>query len=170
MSSEPTIAVGRIARPHGLNGELAVLVLTEVEERFAAGSTLWLEDGRTLTVEASRRHGDRLLVRFEGIGDRTQAEALSKALLVVPESTSPDLPDGSWWDHQVIGCRVGTDTGRDLGELRDVIHTTANDVWSIVDDADTEILIPVLNDVLVEVDVAAKRIVVHEIEGLTTPG
>ena len=170
MSSQPTVAVGRITRPHGLNGELAVLVLTEVEERFAAGSTLWLEDGRTVTIHSSRRHGDRLLVRFEGIENRSQAETLSKALLVVPESASPSLPEGSWWDHQLIGCRVQTDTVRELGELRDVIHTTANDVWSIVDDAGLETLIPVLRDVLVEVDVEAKRIVVHEIEGLTTPG
>ena len=169
MSSEPTVAVGRITRPHGLTGELAVLVLSEVDERFADGATVWLEDGRTLTVASSRRHGDRLLVRFQGVDDRTKAEALAKALLVVPGSLSPPLPDGSWWDHQLVGSSVETDEGRALGELQDVIHTTANDVWSVVDDAGAETLIPVLNDVLVEVDVDGKRVVVREIEGLTTP-
>jgi 16S rRNA processing protein RimM len=169
VSSEPTVAVGRITRPHGIRGELAVLVLSEVEGRFAPGATVWLEDGRPLTVESSRAHGDRLLVRFREVADRTQAEAVAKALLVVPETMSPPLPEGSWWDHDLVGCTVVTDTGRDLGVLDDVIHTAANDVWSVLDDAGAETLVPVLQDVLGDVDVSAKRIVVREIPGLTVP-
>ena len=166
---EPTVAVGRITRPHGIKGDVAVFVISEVERRFAEGATVWLEDGRSLTIESSRRHGDRTIVRFREVRDRTEAETLAKALLVVPESMSPDLPEGSWWDHQLVGCRVVTHGGRELGELRDVIHTAANDVWSVLDDAGTETLVPVLNDVLVEVDVEAKRVVVWEIPGLTVP-
>jgi len=166
---EPTVAVGRITRAHGLNGDVAVFVISEVEDRFADGATVWLEDGRALTIASSRRHGDRLIVRFREVRDRTQAEAIGKALLVVPESISPDLPEGSWWDHQVVGCVVSTDGGRALGEVRDVIHTSANDVWTVVDEGGTETLIPVLNEVLVEVEVDAKRIVVKELPGLTVP-
>jgi 16S rRNA processing protein RimM len=167
--AEPTVAVGRITRAHGLQGEVAVMVLSEVPERFADGATLWLEDGRALTVASSRAHRDRLLVRFEGVGDRTQAEALQRMVLVVPESSSPPLPEDSWWDHQIEGCALETDTGRALGTVREVIHTAANDVWAAVDEAGTETLIPVLKEALVSVDVAARRIVVHEIPGLTTP-
>jgi 16S rRNA processing protein RimM len=170
MPSEPTVAVGRIAKPHGVTGEVTVVVYSEVEERFAPGATVSLEDGRTLTVSASRRYRDRLLVRFDGVEDRTQAEPLAGALLVVPASTSPELPEGSWWDHQLIGCRVETGAGRALGELREVIHTPANDVWSVEADDGTETLIPVLKDVIADVDVANRRVVVHEVEGLTTPG
>ena len=170
MGSEPTVAVGVITRAHGVHGEVAVLVISEVEGRFDDDATVWLEDGRALTVGSSRKHGDRLLVRFREIHDRSQAEALSKSVLFVPESMSPELPEGSWWDHQLVGCRVATDTGRELGELTDVIHTAANDVWSVVDAAGSETLIPVLNDVLVDVDVGEKRIVVREGEGLTVPG
>jgi 16S rRNA processing protein RimM len=164
---EPTVAVGRVARAHGVQGEVAVLVLSEVEDRFAPGATLWLEDGRTLTVESSRPHRGRLLVRFREVRDREQAEGLQRALLVVPESSSPSLPEGSWWDHQIEGCAVETDRGRALGTVREVIHTAANDVWSVVSEDGVETLVPVLNDVLASVDVAAKRIVVREIEGLT---
>ena len=164
---EPTVAVGRVARAHGVQGELAVLVLSEVEDRFAPGATLWLEDGRSLTVESSRPHRGRLLVRFREVRDREQAEGLQRALLVVPESSSPSLPEGSWWDHQIEGCAVETDRGRALGTVREVIHTAANDVWSVVDGEGRETLVPVLNDVLVSVDVGAKRIVVREIAGLT---
>jgi 16S rRNA processing protein RimM len=164
---EPTVAVGRVSRAHGVQGEVAVLVLSEVEGRFAPGATLWLEDGRTLTVESSKPHRGGLLVRFREVRDREQAEGLQRALLVVPESSSPSLPEGSWWDHQIEGCAVETDRGRALGTVREVIHTAANDVWSVVSEDGTETLVPVLNDVLASVDVAAKRIVVREIEGLT---
>lgn len=166
---EPTVAVGRITRAHGVQGEVAVLVISEVPGRFADGATVWLEDGRTLTVESSRPHKDRLLVRFRGVDDREQAEALQKSLLVVPASSSPELPEGSWWDHRIVGCTLDTDTGRSLGTVREVIHTAANDVWSAVDEEGTETLIPVLHDVLVEVDVDAGRIVVREVPGLTSP-
>jgi 16S rRNA processing protein RimM len=164
---EPTVAVGRITRAHGVHGEVAVLVLSEVEDRFAEGAALWLEDGRRLTIESSRPHGDRLLVRFREVHDREQAAALQRALLVVPESASPSLPEGSWWDHQIEGCVVETDRERTLGMVREVIHTAANDVWSVVSEDGVETLVPVLNDILVSVDVAAKRIVVQEVEGLT---
>jgi 16S rRNA processing protein RimM len=165
---EPTVAVGRIARAHGVHGEVAVLVISEVPDRFRVGAIVWTEDGRALTISATRSHGDRLLVRFDGIVDRDRADALRGTLLVVPESASPELPEGSWWDHQIVGCVVETD-GRALGTVRDVIHTAANDVWSVVDAAETETLIPVIGDVIVEVDVASKRIVVREIPGLTAP-
>jgi 16S rRNA processing protein RimM len=167
---ESTVAVGRITRAHGVQGELAVLVISEVPGRFADGETVWLEDGRTLTVESSRPHKDRLLVRFREVQSREQAEALQRALLVVPESLSPELPEGSWWDHRIVGCAIETDTGRALGTVHDVIHTAANDVWSAVDDEGTETLIPVLRDVILDVDMDAKRIVVREIPGLTMPG
>lgn len=166
---EPTVAVGRITRVHGVQGEVAVFVISEVPGRFADGATVWLEDGRTLTVESTRPHKDRLLVRFRGVEDRAQAEALQKALLVVPESSSPELPQGSWWDHRIVGCALETDTGRVLGTVRDVIHTGANDVWSAVDDDGVETLVPVLKDVILSVDMDAQRIVVREISGLTAP-
>jgi 16S rRNA processing protein RimM len=164
---EPTVAVGRVARAHGVQGEVAILVLSEVEDRFVPGASLWLEDGRTLTVESSRPHRGRLLVRFREVRDREQAEGLQRALLVVPESSSPSLPEGSWWDHQIVGCAVETDRDRALGTVREVIHTAANDVWSVVSEDGVETLVPVLNKVLVSVDVGAKRIVVREIAGLT---
>ena len=169
MSSEPTVVVGRITRPHGVRGELTVMVLSEVPGRFDVGATVFLESGRALTIATSRPHKDRVLVTFSEVTDRESAEALRGAVLVVPESTSPPLAEGSWWDHQLVGCAVFTESGVELGELRQVIHTAANDVWSAVDASGVETLIPVLRDVLVSVDTDARRIVVREIPGLTVP-
>ncbi|MFM7718322.1 MAG: ribosome maturation factor RimM [Actinomycetota bacterium] len=168
MTAEPTVAVGRISRPHGVRGELAVVVLTDVASRFDPGATVHLEDGRPLTVTAARRHRGLLLVTFAGVADREVAKALAGKTLVVPASSSPPLPEGSWWDHDLVGCAVATDAGRDLGVLSDVIHTPANDVWSVVR-AGEETLVPVLRDVLVSVDVGQRRIVVRDLPGLTAP-
>ncbi|HLB63176.1 MAG TPA: ribosome maturation factor RimM [Actinomycetota bacterium] len=165
---EPTIVVGRVARSHGVRGEVAVHVLSENPERFEVGSAVYLEDGRALTVESARPHGGRLLVLFREIGDRTLAEQLRGRFLVVPETMLPELPEGSWWPHEVQGCQVVTDSGRALGTLTEVLFTPANDVW-VAKSSEAETLIPVLEDVLVSVDVRGKRIVVRDLPGLTTP-
>lgn len=169
MSSEPTVAVGRITRPHGVTGEVAVEVLSEVGGRFADDAVVWLEDGRTLTVGSSRPHKTRLLVRFREVADRDAAQGLRGALLVIPASMSPPLPEGSWWDHQIVGCEVVTVSGRELGTVGEVIHTAANDVWNAIDPRGIETLVPALKDLLAEVDVEAKRIVVRDVPGLTGP-
>lgn len=164
---EPTVAVGRVTRAHGVKGEVAVMVLTEVGERFDPGGVVYLDDGRPLTVAASRRHRGRMLVTFEGVLDRDAADKLVQRNLLVPESESPPLPEGSYWDHQLIGCEVVTQSGRSLGVLRDVIHTPANDVWSAIDEDGTETLVPAIGDVVASVDVGAKRVIVREVPGLT---
>ncbi|MBI2238901.1 MAG: 16S rRNA processing protein RimM [Actinobacteria bacterium] len=167
--SDRTVAVGRITRAHGVGGEVAVLVLSEVEGRFADGAAVYLEDGRSLTVEESRPYRGRLLVRFREIPDRDRAERLLGMYLVVPESEVPELPEGAYWPHQLEGCEVVTEDGRSLGTLREVIANPANDIWVVVDGG-SETLVPALRDVVVSVDVAAKRVVVREIPGLTTEG
>lgn len=164
---EPTVVVGRITKAHGLRGEVAVQVFSDNPDRFADGAGVFLEDGRELRILASRWTGSRLLVVFDGIEDRTTAERLRGRSLVVPRSMLPDLPEGEYWPHQVIGCRVVTESGRSLGIVTDVIENPANDLWSAVDDEGAETLIPAIHDVVVEVDVAAGRIRVRDLPGLT---
>jgi 16S rRNA processing protein RimM len=166
---EPTVVVGRITKAHGLRGEVAVQVLSDNPDRFAEGAEVYLEDGRALPIVAARRAGARLLVAFEGIADRTAAEALRGRSLVVPRSMLPELEDGEYWPHQLIGCEVLTEGGRSLGRVTDVIENPANDLWAARDEAGVETLIPAIRDVVVEVDVAAARIVVRELPGLTAP-
>jgi 16S rRNA processing protein RimM len=164
------VAVGRITSTHGVKGEVAVLPLSEVESRFEPGTTLFLDErkDRPLTVAFSRPHRQRLLVAFREVGDRTAAEELRGHYLFVPASWAPSLPQGKFWSHDLIGCQVFTDEGRALGEVREVIRTHANDVWATQGE-EGEVLIPALKDVVLEVDTAARRIVIREVPGLTTP-
>ena len=161
------VAVGKITAAHGIRGEVSVLVLTEVEARFDAGASVALEDGRTLSVEASRPHRKGGLVKFAEVTDRTQAELLRGAYLFVAEADLPDLPEGSWWPHQLEGCEVVTQGGRSLGNIREVVLAPANDIW-VAGPPEREVLIPAIRDVVVEVDLQARRVIVREIPGLTS--
>jgi 16S rRNA processing protein RimM len=166
---EPTVVVGRIMKPHGIGGELAVENRSDNPARWDPGSVVFLGDGRSLTVAAARPHSGRLLVSFAGINDRIAADGYRGQLLMVPESWLPVLGPGEWWPSQLIGCRVLTDRGGELGQIADVIPNPANDLWVALDDEGTETLIPALQDLLIDVDVEGKRIVVRAVPGLTTP-
>ena len=129
--------------------------------------TVWLEDGRALTVASSRPHRDRLLVRFARCrGPRRRPRRSRGRCSSSPSRRRPRFPRARGGTTRSSGCAVETDTGRELGTVREVIHTAANDVWSAVDDDGVETLIPVLHDVLVSVDVAASASW-SEIPGLT---
>ena len=108
------LVAGKVTKAHGLRGEVTVLVLSEVESRFEPGSVLHLEDGRTLTVASTRPDRGRLLVTFEGIADRTAAELLNGRYLFVPEQEAPELPEGSFWPHQLEGSRSSPSPGARL--------------------------------------------------------
>jgi 16S rRNA processing protein RimM len=165
---EPTVLVGKITKAHGVRGEVSVLVLSEFPQRFAPGATVWLEDGSPLTVASARPHGSRLLVSFEGVGDRARADGLRGRSLVIPESELPALPEGSWWPHELEGSAVVTESGLTLGTLVEIVANPANDLW-VARRGDRETLIPAIRDVVVEVDLGAKRIVVRDVPGLTVP-
>jgi 16S rRNA processing protein RimM len=164
---EPAIVVGAITKAHGLKGEVVVLNRSDNPDRWSPGNTVFL-GARELVITASRPHGARMLVSFQGVTDRNTADELRGELTVRPDQL-PELAAGEYWPHQLEGCEVVTDAGRALGRVTDVIPNPANDLWVAVDDAGLETLIPALEDVLLEVDVQARRILVRDIPGLTAP-
>jgi 16S rRNA processing protein RimM len=165
----PTIVVGVVTKPHGIHGEVTVQSRSDNPERWRPEAVVFDQAGTEYRVSDVRAHGSRLLVRFHGVDDRTTAETLRGRELLVPESWLPELPEGEWWPNQIEGCRVVTVDGRDLGVVTQVIANPANDLWVAVDDAGRETLVPALTDLLREVDVVGKRIVVRDVPGLTAP-
>ena len=166
---EPTVVVGKVIKTHGVGGELSVLNRSDNPDRWSPGSVVFTEDGRNLTIKTSRPHSGRLLLAFEEVTDRGAADTLRGTLLVVPESWLPELPDGQWWPHQLEGCRVVTEEGRDLGVVSEVIPNPANDLWVAVNEDGSETFVPALRDLLIDVNVADKRILVKDVPGLTAP-
>jgi 16S rRNA processing protein RimM len=163
------LVVGRIAKAHGVGGEVSVDVRTdEPDSRFAIGSILATDPVEIgpLTVERARWHSGRLLVRFGGVLDRSAAEALRGTLLVVDSATSPAAGDPEdFWDHDLIGLTAHTTDGRSLGVITDVLHPPGPDVLSL-DIAGQSVLVPFVRAIVPVVDLAAGRVVIDPPEGL----
>jgi 16S rRNA processing protein RimM len=161
--TEELLAVGRITRAHGVQGQVAVQSLTEVSERFAPGSVLLTEDDRRLTVRSTRPHGHRLLVTFDEIDDRTEAESLRGELLLIPATDTPRIEEPDrFWVHQVVGLDVVSEDGRSLGRISEVHSNPANDLWV----TDQGALIPAVREVVRAVDLHRGRVTVVELPGL----
>jgi 16S rRNA processing protein RimM len=168
-SAEPRfIAIGRIIRPHGLRGELAVEVLTDFPERFDTIEALYIGDpqqAEVWTVTASRRHKERVLLTLEGCADRTTAEGLRGLLIQIPIEEAMTLPEDEYYPHELVGLDVLTAEGEDLGRLSEIIFTNANEVY-VVTGPRGQILLPAIADVIERVDLETGQMTVRLIEGL----
>jgi 16S rRNA processing protein RimM len=166
------LVVGRILRPHGVRGELAVDVRTDDPGlRLAPGAVLATEPATAgpLTIARTRWHSGRLLVQFDGCNDRNDAEQLRGVLLVVDSAELEDVTDpDEFRDHQLIGLAVVTMDGQAVGEVTDVLHY-GQDLLVVAgcgERAGAEIMIPFVSAIVPEVDVAAGLVRVDPPAGL----
>ncbi|HEU4488400.1 MAG TPA: ribosome maturation factor RimM [Actinomycetota bacterium] len=155
---------GRAGKPHGLSGELYVTPISDDPRRFEQGSVLYTAGGEALTVERSRLHRNRLLVKFEGVDDRDAADARRGPLYVRSEDVRA-LGDGEWWEHELIGMRVEDPEGRELGRITGVVPGAAQDLLEIGTPGG-ERLVPLVAAIVTEIDREARRAVVEAPEGL----
>jgi 16S rRNA processing protein RimM len=164
------IVVGRIGRAHGIRGELTVDLRTdEPETRFAAGSVLATDPAETgpLTVAASRWHSGRLLVAFEGFGDRTAAETLRGTVLVIDSAEQGPLDDpDEFYDWQLEGLQAELPDGTPVGTVAEVLHLPHGDVLAVRREGAEELLVPFIAAQVPVVDVAGGRVVVDPAPGL----
>jgi 16S rRNA processing protein RimM len=161
------ILVGRVARPHGIRGQVAVNPETDfVEERFAAGATVWTHGGdERLIVSTMRVHNGRPIVGFEGFERIEDVERLAGVELRVPPESLAKLEDGTFYQFELVGCAVETTGGERVGEVARVDGGAGGSLLAI-DGPRGEILIPLAMDICVEIDVTAKRIRIDPPEGL----
>ena len=167
-SAEPRfLAVGRVLKPHGVNGEVRVELMTDRPERFGWLESIFVGENnpRRVGVISARRHGNFVLLKLDGYPTRTEAELLRNELLQVPEDEAIPLEEGEYFLHQLLGLEVVTESGRSLGRLTDVLETGANNVF-IIDGPSGELLVPDIPDVVREVDVAGGRVVIRPLPGL----
>jgi 16S rRNA processing protein RimM len=171
------LVVGRVGRAHGIRGEVSVQVRTDDPGlRFAPGSVLATDPAALgpLTIGSVRWHLGRLLVRFDGLADRTGAEGLAGALLLVDSADvgTPEDPD-EFNDHDLIGLAVVTTAGEPVGTITDVLHH-GQDLLVITPaggagGAGEETLVPFVRAIVPEVDLAAGRLILDPPPGLLDP-
>jgi len=167
------VTVGRIGRAHGIKGEVGVDVRTdEPDLRFADGATLMTDSkvARTLTVAASRWHSGRLLVKFAEVPDRTAAEQLRNLFVQseVDEDARPEDPE-EYYDRELVGLAVRTEDGAEAGEVIDVVHLPSQDLLEIRRPAGNAVLVPLVEELVPEINLEKQYVVVADRPGLLDP-
>jgi 16S rRNA processing protein RimM len=168
------LVIGRIGKPHGLRGEVTVELRTDDPEgRFAPGAVLATDppERGPLTVISGRFHSGRMLLWFREARDRTAAEALRNTLLVI--EVDPDEPTGDpeeYYDHQLVDLAVVTVDGREVGTVAEMLHIAGQDLFAVRRPEGGEVLIPFVSQIVPEVDLTRRTIVVDPPEGLLELG
>ncbi|MDO6449662.1 ribosome maturation factor RimM [Oceanobacillus profundus] len=167
--NERMFNVGKIVNTHGIRGEVKVLRISDFEERFAPGEKLFVvkdEQSIELEITAHRMHKGFDLLQFEGYTNINDVETFKGCKLKISEAQLTELQQDEYYYHEIIGCEVFTTAGENIGKIKEILSPGANDVWVVKQQAGKDILIPYIDDVVTEVDVANKKIVVELMEGL----
>lgn len=164
------LVVARIGRAHGIKGEVTVEVRTdEPELRLAPGAVLATDPASTgpLTIATGRVHSGRLLLRFEGVTDRTAAEALRNTLLIA-EIDPEELPEGEdeYYDHQLIDLDVVTEDGTEVGRITEISHLPSQDLFIVERPDGSEVMVPFVEEIVSEIDLEEQRAVITPPPGL----
>lgn len=161
------LVVGKVRRPHGVHGEVVAEIYTDFPERILPRKTIFLGEKHTKLVIATRRqHNEGMLLGFEGIVSPEQAGLLRNQVLSISISEVADLPEGSFYHHELINLQVFDDAGYALGILKEIIQTGANDVYVVINSFGHELLLPAIPDVILQIDLDAKKMKVHLLSGL----
>jgi len=167
-ADEPVfVLIGKFRKPHGIRGEVRMTVLTNYPELIAVGQMIYVgERHQPYQIRSLRWHGGDLLVSLEELIDRTAVEIFRNIPVFMLSQDMPEPPEGEFYLHQLIGSEVLTDEGEKLGTLKEVLLTGANDVYLVETPAGKEILLPAIEDVILNIDLETRIILVHIIPGL----
>ena len=160
------LAVARVVAAHGIRGEVRCELITDFPDRLKRTKQLFRGEAHVpVELERVRLDKNAAIVKLSGVESRTEAERLRGQMLYVPVSEAVPLPGDSYFWHQIIGLKVRSDAGQELGEVADIMQTGSNDVYVVRKDR-TELLLPAIKDVVQEIDLAGGVMTVHLMEGL----
>jgi 16S rRNA processing protein RimM len=167
-SGEPEfLVIGKLGRPHGVNGEILMVVYTDFPERIQPDMTFFVGPRYQPLILIKRRpHARGMLVMFEGYQDRERVGELRNQHVHVRTSDRPPLEQGEYYHHQLLGLEVIDENGKPLGLLSSILETGANDVYVVRDQTGAEILVPAIDSVVLDIDLDHKHMRVHLLSGL----
>jgi 16S rRNA processing protein RimM len=163
------IAIGKVVGVFGISGEMKIASMTHSIDRFTQGLSILIGPGDTTkeyrSIQSVRMKAPHLLIRLEGITTRTEAEHYVGHFLFVDRDHRIQLPPRTWFISDIIGMVVTDDQGAEIGTVTDVLTLPAHHVY-VVQQGDHEILIPAIPDVVLDVDIEHKKIIIHMPDGL----
>jgi len=154
LPGEPALlVVGRLRHAHGLKGEISMEVLTDFPERLRKGKQVFVGESHAPMIITAARWKDKvMLLTFEGYTDCDQVNTLRNEAVYIRSDNLPSLPEGEYYFHQLVGLKVFDEAGVLLGQLEEVLETGANDVYVVRSASGAELLLPVIEEVILKVD------------------
>jgi 16S rRNA processing protein RimM len=166
MSTDELLLVGRVARPHGIRGQVIVNPETDFpEDRFRIGQVLLVGPADRpveRAINEVRFHQGRPILALAGVQTMDDAEVLAGADLWVPQAALDPLPEGTYYRHDLIGCEVRDTLDRTIGRVT-AVEGTLDRSYLVIDG---DVMLPLVDGICLQVDMAARRIVVDPPEGL----
>ncbi|MBW1721030.1 MAG: 16S rRNA processing protein RimM [Deltaproteobacteria bacterium] len=169
LSPDRLLLIGKVVRPHGIEGLMRIISYAESEGTFMKAGIIFLQSpsGEPHEFEfiSIRPHKNAHLLRLKGVASREEAEKYKGWGIFIKKDTLKSLGNDEFYWHELIGLKVYSNRGRFLGTLDHILPTGANDIY-VVREEGKEILIPAIRDVVEEVNLAERKMIVSEMEGL----
>jgi 16S rRNA processing protein RimM len=166
------VTIARIARARGLKGEVLAVIISDFPQRFAELSRVFLRPSPSSEIlyiaqlEDSWFHKEYVVLKFQTIDTRNQAEELQGYLVQIPIVELVPLPAGSYYEFQLVGCEVVDAGGKTVGRVKEMMHTGAAPLLVVSTDQGNEHLIPLAEEICSQIDIAAKKITITPPAGL----
>lgn len=165
----PDLEVGQIVNTFGIKGMVKVMPFTDDIRRFDKLDKVYIEKNKSkkeYKIEEVKYHKNMVLIKFEGIDKIEQAEELRNSYLTVSRDSVEELEEGRYYIVDLLGLDVYTDEQVLLGTLDDIFNTGSNDIYVVKNKEGKQILLPAIEDVIKQVDLENKKIIVHLLPGL----
>ena len=159
------IKIGKIVNIVGLKGEVKVYNYSDSIEIYETIESIYVED-RLTVIENVRAQKNMVILKLEGADDRNAAEALRGKELYITEDDLPELPEGQYYVRDLIGMSVTEEDGNLLGHVTDVLQNTAQDIFEVESENGKKLLIPKVDQFVLDIDAEKREITVRLIEGM----
>lgn len=161
------LAIGKLRRPHGVHGEIIMEIFTDFPERLQRGKVVYIGDNhQEISLHSVRPNNTTLLVSFAGYTTPETVGIFRNQIVFVPAVDRPTLPEGEYYHHQIIGLKVITDEGQALGVVNQILETGANDVCVVRPAIGSDILLPLIDPVVLQINLEKGEMLVHLLPGL----
>lgn len=162
------LEIGKIVNTHGLRGEVKVVPWTNTPDVFEDIEYVYVKgkEEKKLEISNIKYQKNNIIVKLKGLDDITDAERLKNAVLTTDREQLPELSEGEYYIEDLIGCEIFSEEGKSYGRLDDVINTGSKDIYVVKRQGMKDLLIPVIDEVVLNIDIEAKKIIVRLMEGL----
>ena len=161
--------IGQIVNTFGIKGELKVVPFTDDIERFEELKSIYIVKNKQLIeyeIEQIKYHKNMIILKLKKVEDMNTAEKLKGCYIQIHRKNARKLPEGTYFIADIIGSQVITDEGKILGIVDDIYNTGAKDIFVVKDEMGKQILLPHIEEVILNIDVEKQIVTVHLLEGL----